>query len=103
MLDTAFSMLSNAYRRRILLALRTAKLGSAGAITIPEDVHRGEIAIERLRSKLRHVHLPKLERAGYVSHDPATDQVVQGPAYDDIEAMLEAVATVEDDLPDTLE
>lgn len=79
-LDSQFQAVSAAERRRLLLAL---------AETSPMDVadlgaHDRDNSIP-----LHHVHLPKLANCGLVVLSDDGRRVSRGPAFDDIEPVLE--------------
>lgn len=91
--DRAFDVLSRRPRRRLLLSL----LETTGPSS-PSD-YRARGPDERREIMLRHVHLPRLEDAGYVEWDREADTVSEGPNFAEIEPLLHLLAEHEDDLP----
>jgi hypothetical protein len=98
--DAAFRVLSDAHRRYALYYLRdretatVAELatilagwlgtrGDASRVVTPEDR-------ERLRVGLHHIHLPELEIAGLVRHDPETGAVSARSLPEIVERALDA-------------
>lgn len=51
---------------------------------------------------LRHVHLPKLQQAGYVDWDPETGHVRRGPQFEDIQPLLRLLMDYEASNPEHL-
>jgi hypothetical protein len=87
-IDEAFDALSHVHRRRVISALRELDTGGRGAVHVPDDVFDDQQDDEALRIELYHVHLPKLEAAGFIEryHDAL---VVRGPRFDVLEAVIE--------------
>lgn len=83
-LDEVFSALGHRHRRRILSRLfeksprYVEELVAAG----PEDVDR-----DRLEVELHHIHLPKLEDAGFVEWEVGL-QVRRGPKFDAVASVI---------------
>jgi hypothetical protein len=48
---------------------------------------------------LTHVHLPKLADYGFIEGDRANDEVIKGPAFDEIRPLLKLLDTHQDELP----
>lgn len=100
-LDEAFDALRNVHRRRLLLNLRHGRVSRLGGATrVVAD--GGDNDPERLEVELFHLHLPKLERAGYVTWDRESGAIDAGPQFDEIEPLLELLAGHGDKLPDSL-
>ncbi|WP_152040095.1 DUF7344 domain-containing protein [Salinigranum salinum] len=89
MLDNQFEALSSPHRRRLLLALERMEGGTIHPLFRPPD-HRGDAGTDPDHEQLVlwHVHLPKLERLGYVTWDPETDEVARGPRFAEIRPLL---------------
>lgn len=47
-----------------------------------------------------HIHLPKLDAAGYIRWDEQTHEVSQGPRFDEVRPFLDLVQTQSERLPD---
>lgn len=95
--DTALDVLTNRYRRRLLVALLDHN---------PQDWADPEFTAddvsddERLAIRITHVHLPKLADAGYVEWDQTGTEVRTGPRFDEIRPLLRLLHDNADDLPD---
>lgn len=87
-LDEMFIALSDIHRRRLLLALQEHPR-EAYEMRISEGVHTGEETPERLRVKMFHIHLPKLEETGFIRWDRAAETVAKGPRFEEIRPLLE--------------
>jgi DNA-binding transcriptional ArsR family regulator len=122
-LDRAFKSLGHPYRRRILLAVRGTPHSVGEDVSLPEllrgnsiEARRGDAGLqwpaddvsthsvetedpESLWTELYHVHLPKLEQAGYVESDPDRRRVRPGPNFDEIEPLLDLLVEHWDELP----
>jgi hypothetical protein len=89
--DDAFSALAHEQRRTLLLALlesnpQDARIeSSSGASGLTDAEKRAQI-------EMYHTHLPKLEDHGYIEWNRATNEVVRGPRFDDIQPLLEWIA-----------
>jgi hypothetical protein len=98
-LDVALDTLSSGYRRRLLLDLlvrdRVDVGERVGVIANGSGADHGH-----LRRTLRHVHLPKLEAAGFVEWDPKNDAIEPGPRFEEVSPMLELLNDHADELPD---
>lgn len=94
-LDTAFDVLANAYRRRLLVALLEH---DAGASVVPTDVVIENVPPEGRGVYLTHTHLPKLEDAGFIEWDREGEEVRAGPRFDEIRPLLELLDDHADEL-----
>jgi hypothetical protein len=97
--DDAFTILANRRRRRLVVAL----LGhnpQQDRVDIPDGVSFEEEDVARLQSELEHVHLPKLEAAGYISWDREQQEIRKGPKFDEIRPLLELIERHRGELPD---
>jgi hypothetical protein len=90
-LDRALDALAHAQRRRLLQELLEADAGASVAIDAA--------ASDRSSVSMRHVHLPKLESYGFVDWDPEREVVTRGPNFDDVRAVLEALARHREEFP----
>jgi hypothetical protein len=97
--DDIFEVLSNAYRRQLLIALLEHN---------PQDDHdRDPLDIvsdgpdpEVLEIELTHRHLPMLEQKGYISWNRETNEISKGPNWEQIAPLLELISDHRDELPD---
>lgn len=96
MIDGALDCLSNAHRRRILVRLYEG----CEAIDLSDLVRHGESDPERLRIKITHVHLPKLEQYGYIQWERDEGEVRRGPDYDAVAPIVRVLHENRDELPD---
>ena len=88
-MDRLMEVLSKQQRRVILYRLkRDDKL----------QPFQGSDALESADIALYHVHLPKLEAAGYIEWNRETREVMKGPQYDEIETFLTLVENHADKL-----
>lgn len=98
MLDRALSALANKHRRRLLVAL--LEHNPQNDVPVTESVHAGEKEFEVLRDEMFHIHLPKLEDAGFIRWDREAHTVSRGPQFDEIRPLLELIHDHADELPD---
>jgi predicted transcriptional regulator len=98
-MDEILRVLSEVHRRRLLVALLEHN-PQEDSVIIPEDAHKGVRAPESLQSELYHMHLPRLEEAGFIDWDRDTHEVVKGPRFDEIRPLLELMQAHADELPD---
>lgn len=96
---TIFGALDDVYRRRLLVALLDCS-GDDDALSVPEDVHEGDVTLEQLQLDLYHRHLPLLEAAGYVRWDRDAHRVGPGDSFDEIRPVLGCLDDRRDELPD---
>jgi len=94
-----FEALANVYRRRLLVSLLEHN-PQRDNVAVPEDVHKGEKALEVLQIEFHHSHLPRLEEAGFIGWNRDTHEVVKGPRFDEIRPLLELMQNHADELPD---
>lgn len=98
MVDHLFETLANKYRRRLLVALVERDPGDE--IPIPEAVHEGERELEKLRTEMTQIHLPKMEDAGFIRWDRDTHMITRGPQFDEIAPLVQLLLDNADELPD---
>lgn len=98
-MDNYFEALADIHRRRLLIALLDHN-PQRDDVAVPEDVHHGEKELEALRIELHHIHLPRLEEAGFIRWNPDTHEVVKGPRFNEIQPLLELMRDRADDPPD---
>jgi len=94
-LDLLFDLLSKSARRRVLETLITTD--EVPETTVLDAVP--DAASERLRVRLEHTDLPKLEAAGLITRNRESGLVRRGPEYDTIRPLLEALDDASEDLP----
>ncbi|WP_254543086.1 DUF7344 domain-containing protein [Halomarina pelagica] len=99
-LDAMFDVLSDRYRRRLLLEVYRRRRRSEGeAFGVDAFTARGELS-EECRGRLRHVHLPKLAAAGFVAWDRERGTIGPGPHFREIEPAIRLLHDNRDELPD---
>ncbi|MEF8937890.1 MAG: GAF domain-containing protein [Halovenus sp.] len=81
-MNTLMEVLGNEVRRLIVLSLLDDSTEN-----ILELLER-ETDIEHVETTLRHIHLPKLEEAGYVELSPDLNTIYPGPDFSEIEPFL---------------
>lgn len=99
-LSELFEMLSHAYRRRILTAVGRANPHDED--DLPSETSPGEddeAALALLRQQLYHVHLPKLDDAGFIDWNRETGIIRRGPRFEEIEPLLRLMNEHRDELP----
>ncbi|WP_380678567.1 DUF7344 domain-containing protein [Salinigranum sp. GCM10025319] len=89
MRDERFEALAHPIRQRVLLALRGDGEGEV-TLAIPDDV-ADEGDADRLHLELYHVHLPRLQSAGFVAWDSTGGTVGRGARFDEVEPLLDAL------------
>ncbi|WP_226012186.1 hypothetical protein [Halomicrobium salinisoli] len=95
--STVFEMLADDHRRDLLFALldhdpRQAGQDSTGVSL--DGVEREEIVVE-----MHHVHLPKLEGAGFIRWNHAQHRVERGPTFDEIRPLLQVLRENAGEIP----
>jgi hypothetical protein len=88
--DTAFAALADADRRE-LLSLLAATMEGDPPVRVPDDLILGPPDSPRAATRLHHVHLPKLTAMDYVEWDAAEGVVRRGPAFEELEPLLEVL------------
>jgi hypothetical protein len=97
-LDRMFEVLSHPFRRQILFRLSDHTPSSKGELTAGAFKRDGEEP-NVLAIQLRHLHLPKLDNAGYIDWDESTDTVRRGPMFDEVEPLLRLMHNHQEELP----
>ncbi|MFC7096278.1 DUF7344 domain-containing protein [Halobaculum marinum] len=96
-----FTVLSDGHRRRLLVALMQSNPRDESELHSESVVD--ELTDEDdqfLRHRLHHVHLPKLNAAGFISWDRERDVITRGPRFDEIRPLLRLMERHADELPD---
>lgn len=93
-IDRIFESLSHRHRRLILLCIQDADVTQQADLLFREGTDPETTELE-----LTHTHLPKLAEAGYIEWDQETGEISKGPRYDEIEPLLDLIATHADELP----
>lgn len=93
--DQMLDALEALQRRRVLVALLEAPDDSVHGISD----FGAEPGLESDSTVMQHVHLPKLERYGFIDWDQDDRVVRAGDQFDEIEPFLELLCKNEDRLP----
>ncbi|MFC7203678.1 ArsR family transcriptional regulator [Haloferax namakaokahaiae] len=99
-LDTLLDVLSNRFRRRLLVALLEHNPQSDRDTHIPNDGPHDENEVDVLTLQVVHVHLPKLDAAGFVEWNRRANSISKGPRFEEIRPLLELMRDHADELPD---
>lgn len=98
-LGQALGVLSNRYRRELLLALLVENPQDDDNRD-PLNVVESPLEPEVLEVELYHKHLPKLEEQGFIQWNRETGKISKGPDWDDIEPVLRLIERHREELPD---
>ncbi len=98
-LDSMLEVLSNTYRRRVLVALLEHNPQEDDDPQVPDEVTLENEDLERLMIQMRHSHLPKLEESGFIEWDREGNTIRKGPQFEEIRPLLELIADHADELP----
>ncbi len=93
-IDETFECLSHRHRRLVLQVLREEDVTTEDAISARSGVPQNQAKLE-----LRHRHLPKLRRAGYIQWNEQTGYLSRGPSFADIDQYLQLLADNAEALP----
>ena len=80
-----FGILKTRPRRVALTVLKR----DGGRVSQADVVSRLDSSTERAAIELTHVHLPKLEGAGYITWDRDAETFSRGPKFDEIEPFID--------------
>jgi hypothetical protein len=94
--DDCLDALDHVERRRLLLALLNGTSGAGGVAFGRLDVTNAD---GTMKLAMYHVHLPKLERLGFVDADWDRRSVARGARFDGIRPLLELLDDNRDRLP----
>ncbi len=96
--QTIFSILENEHRRRVLATLLEHE-SRDDEIYVSETVYTQGEELDVLQAKLIHIHLPKLEAAGYIRWQKEDHRITKGPKFDEISAIFQLIHNNRDELP----
>ena len=108
--EEAFDCLQAVERRAVLLTLHerpsrpflvaggSEEPNGAGDVSETE-LSLNDVDVELDPVRMHHVHLPKLEAAGYVEYSEDGERVSPGDSFADIQPLLDAIAENEKSLP----
>jgi hypothetical protein len=95
--DAFLEVLSDSYRRELLLAL-TEHNPQDDDEPDPLDIHRSA-SDGGDQFDIFMYHLPKLEQLGVITWNRETDEISKGPDWDELAPLLELVNNHQDELP----
>ncbi|WP_255198651.1 transcriptional regulator [Halorarius litoreus] len=95
--DDILDALAHVQRRKLLVAL----LDHNPQDDVPVVVDASESDTEALQRliMMKHSHLPKLERYGFIDRNQETKEVSKGPNFEEIRPVLEVLLENEGELP----
>lgn len=99
-LDTMLDALADQYRWRLLAALLEHTPQHDDDTQVPADVHIEDEDREALQIEMRHIHLPKLEQAGFIEWDREANVIRTGPQFEETQPLLQLMYDHADELPD---
>lgn len=100
--NRVFEALAAEPRRRLLFSLSKSPDGEPvflpdGVVGSDEDVAPGHLELT-----LRHVHLPKLAKSGYVRWETGPLRAYRGPDFEEVNAVGRVILDAVPDLPESL-
>ncbi|WP_415380459.1 ArsR family transcriptional regulator [Halosimplex sp. TS25] len=95
--STVFEMLAADHRRYLLFALLDHN--PQQEVQEPDGVVLDEIEKEKVQMEMYHMHLPKLEDAGFIRWNRDEQQVEKGPVFEEIRPLLEQLRENADKIP----
>ncbi len=99
-LDVAFEALTDGYRRRLLFALLEHNPQDVVNPPLPDGVTIDDEQLNQLHNRIVHIHLPKLERGGFVEWERGANRIRRGPRFDEIRPVLECLIERSDEQHD---
>lgn len=97
-LDTLFDVLRHGTRRRILVELADHNPRTEAEFEA-DELAAGSEKPDSADTELRHVHLPALADAGFISWDSRTGTITRGPRFGEIVPLLVVIDDHHDTLP----
>lgn len=98
-LDTALTALADERRRRLLVAFLDRDPRTEGGVRVPEDLHDRDGTTGPSVAEMYHVHVPRLEDAGFVRWNGDDHTAVEGPKFDELRPLIEVLCDHADELP----
>lgn len=96
--DVALAALSHEYRFQLLQCLREENPLEAIIAPVINGME-GDTDIKSVEIEMYHLHLPKLEREGFIKWEREHNQVRKGPEFDRVEKLLERLTEGKNDEP----
>jgi len=98
-MDIAMAVLADRDRRRVLVSLLDTGPQSRSTPLHLQDLRQSGEEAETFEIRMCHVHLPKLADTGYVEWDKDTNEIRDGPHFDDLRPLLRILVENGDELP----
>lgn len=95
----SFNALENPYRRQLLIGLLNHTSDKNTSVE-PLSLLTGDVDVETAEVAIRHVHLPKLDKLGFIDWNRQTSEICRGPEWNKIGPVVEMIHTHRDELPD---
>lgn len=96
-LDESLDALSHPLRRKVLTRLTALAVPDTPELEVEELVEEGDRGNETIL--LSHNHLPRLADSGFIDWDRERNVVTRGPQFDEVEAVIDVLASHEAELP----
>lgn len=87
--DKCFEALADEYRRTLLVELRKESPQQLSNLVFSDGRESLGEADRRLAIRLHHRHLPKLSQYQFIRWDRETDEISQGPHFDELRPLLD--------------
>lgn len=99
-LSELFEILSHEHRRRVLVAVAQANPRDEDELT-SESIADGaaDKTLAVLQQELYHIHLPKLNDAGFINWNHDAGTITRGPRFAEVEPLLRLMPEHQDDAP----
>ncbi len=94
--DEMLDALADVQRRTLLLDLLEH---NPQTVKLAIDAEEAEEAVFDRLVAMKHIHLPKLAEYGFIEWDREHDEVIKGPAFDEIRPLVELLDTHRDEFP----
>lgn len=85
-------------QRRALLAALTDHEPQDDVLSISDGSDKADDEMDYL-IRMRHVHVPKLTKYGFIDWNESAHEVTKGPNFEEIRPLLESLDDHEDGLP----
>lgn len=94
--EDVLDAMAHVQRRKLLLSLTDHNPQNDSPVVVDSDEDAD--AVERFL-RMKHVHLPKLEKYGFIDWDEDGHEVTKGPNFDEIKPLLKLLNDHDDELP----
>ena len=109
-LDTVLDVCEHKHRRIVLATLadqqQSISINDLANVIVEHNHHTppteaADETVTQIQTDLHHVHLPKLDRAGFIEYDPERQVVEPTALVEQEESHLAAILAVDSELPTT--